>query len=298
MCRQRVKVSNQMKYLGVILDTGVTFIPHIRSVVNKAENTLRSLHSLMRNTSGPSEKKRRMYVTVVNSIILYAAPVWATEINSNKKRILINKLHRLEAIRIIRAYRTVSYDAATILAGICPIDITAKSYSIQYNEIKRIIERNGYITTEVRNEIKNNTTDWSTDAWKLRIADRQLPGGNSVKEVLLPIFDLWIKRRNMPLSHEITQIITGHGCFGQYLYRFRRRDIATCVYCNNNREDNHHVLTECPEWAIQREELVDKLQIVDTNLETVVRAAMDGEDKWMALKEFCKVIMMQKITTE
>lgn len=67
--RHRIKVKNQMKYLGIILDSGLTFEPHIRSMVTRAEHTLRSLISLMRNTSGPSGKKRKMYITMVNSII-------------------------------------------------------------------------------------------------------------------------------------------------------------------------------------------------------------------------------------
>lgn len=112
----------------MILDSGLTFEPHIKYVVTRAEETLRSMYLLMKNTSGPSEKRRKMYVSMLNSIILYAAPVWANEINNKKKRTLVNKLHRLEAMRKIRAYRTVSYDAATILARICPIDITARSY--------------------------------------------------------------------------------------------------------------------------------------------------------------------------
>lgn len=251
-----------------------------------------------KHTSGPSEKKRRMYVAAVDSIIPYAAPAWANEINNKKKRTLVNKLHGLEAIRVIGAYRTVSYDAATILAGICPIDVIAKSYYRRYNGIKGTTERNGRVTVASRNEIKNNAADWAIDEWKKRIEDMRLTGGTSVRETLMPVFDIWLERKGMPLCYEITRIITGHGCFDRYLWRFERGGSASCTFRNDAREDNVHVLVDCPEWTRQRTELDDKLQITEMNLRNVIEAAIRNEDGWAALRSFCKRIVTEKIGME
>lgn len=101
VCRQEIKIGNKIKYLGLILDHSMTFVPHLQYVISRAKNMLKSMHAIMRNTRGPSELKRKTYVNVVNSIILLAAPVWAGEINNNKKRNLANHIHRLESLRVI-----------------------------------------------------------------------------------------------------------------------------------------------------------------------------------------------------
>lgn len=136
------------------------------------------------------------------------------------------------------------------------------------------------------------------DTWKSRIIEMQLPGGTNVKDVIMPIFNVWIKKDFISLSHEVTQTITGHGSFGYYLWKFKRRRSAKCIYCNNEREDNLHVLMNCPEWEEQRMRLIDRLRISEINLATVINAAIQDEDKWKALREFCKDIMSYKIKNE
>lgn len=58
----------------------MSFVPHIQYVTGRAEKMLRSMHALMRNVRGPSELKRKTYIDVINSVILYAAPAWADEV--------------------------------------------------------------------------------------------------------------------------------------------------------------------------------------------------------------------------
>lgn len=55
--------------------------------------------------------------------MLYAAPVWAFGSLRNKN--LVNGQQRRIALRIVRAYRTVSAQAAMILAELPPVDLLA-----------------------------------------------------------------------------------------------------------------------------------------------------------------------------
>jgi len=68
-------------------------------------------------------------------MILYGASVYYTSVH---RKSIIKKLHqfqRLIAIKIIKGYRTISFDAATVLAGITPLDLKiveiANLYSIK-----------------------------------------------------------------------------------------------------------------------------------------------------------------------
>jgi len=67
--------SPSIKYLGVMLDCKLSFVQHVRYATEKASKVSRALERLMPNLRGSCESKRRLYSHVVDSILLYAAPV-------------------------------------------------------------------------------------------------------------------------------------------------------------------------------------------------------------------------------
>jgi len=118
---QRVLSKRSMKYLGVIMDDKLSFTEHMDYVHNKVTKITRSLWRLLPNLHGPIERRRRLYANVLSSIILYAAPVWAHKaIIKGKVHAELKEMHRMVALRVIAAYRTVSLDAVAILARIPP----------------------------------------------------------------------------------------------------------------------------------------------------------------------------------
>jgi len=77
-----------LKYLGVLLDSKMTFLYHFRQIRDKAAVVSRALSRLMPNLRGPSEFKRRLYVVL--SVMLYAAPIWReaiTRARRNRERL-------------------------------------------------------------------------------------------------------------------------------------------------------------------------------------------------------------------
>ncbi|KAJ8910519.1 hypothetical protein NQ315_012816 [Exocentrus adspersus] len=118
-----VKPSKVVKYLGAWLDTKLTFAEHVKRAIQKAEKTTAALSRLMPNVGGPRASKRRLLASVIQSQVLYAAPVWH-RVTENKK--LIRKLAGLQRrlnIRITSAYRTVSTEGAGVIAGVPPIEL-------------------------------------------------------------------------------------------------------------------------------------------------------------------------------
>lgn len=105
---RRIALSTTVKYLGVVLDSTVTFGPHIRQAAFKAEAAVRSLMRLMPNIGGPGERKRRILGVVAQSIMLYGAPVWAKTMGMASYRGALQRVQRMVALRVCRAYRTVS----------------------------------------------------------------------------------------------------------------------------------------------------------------------------------------------
>jgi len=71
-----IQVGDSMRYLGVIVHSAWSFRNHFEYVENKIVKIIRALSRLMLNLRGPGERKRQLYVKVLTSVAMYAAPVW------------------------------------------------------------------------------------------------------------------------------------------------------------------------------------------------------------------------------
>lgn len=121
-----VEVKRRVKYLGVMLDSKRTFAPHLGAVSSAAVGAVKAIGWLMLNIGGPFEAKRKLLISVVSNKLLYAAPIWASRAAKyNINRASLTRALRVAAIKVARCYRTVSADAALMLAGIPPGDLLA-----------------------------------------------------------------------------------------------------------------------------------------------------------------------------
>ena len=59
----------------------------------------------------------------------------------------------------------------------------------------------------------------------------------------------------MELTYRITQILTGHGCFGEYLKRIGAEATAICHHCGADTDTAQHTLEECEVFETQRSNL-------------------------------------------
>lgn len=113
-------------YLGVRIDTKLTYGEHIRGVCDKAAKATVALSRLMANVGRPRPARRRLHMSTVQSMLLYGAEMWATAMDIRKYRSRMVSVQRQGALRVACCYRTVSAPAALVAAGIIPIDLLAK----------------------------------------------------------------------------------------------------------------------------------------------------------------------------
>ena len=74
-----------------------------------------------------SEKaKRKLVASVVNSKLLYAAPVWTRALNNHAIQKKVFSAQRGVVLRIVSASRTVSTNAEFALTSVPPIDLLAE----------------------------------------------------------------------------------------------------------------------------------------------------------------------------
>jgi len=90
---------------------------HLRAVAYKAQGVMGALGKLMPNVGGPSENRRRLFVSVVHSVLLYGALTWAFLVFRDIRNVrVLASTQRRTSIRCASAYRTGSYDAVTVIA--------------------------------------------------------------------------------------------------------------------------------------------------------------------------------------
>lgn len=75
--RREVPSKNEEKYLVVNIYKHLRFGKHIEAMCNKANRTVLALKRLYPRMNGPTHSKQVLLAAVSQSVVLYAAPVWA-----------------------------------------------------------------------------------------------------------------------------------------------------------------------------------------------------------------------------
>ena len=247
-----------VKYLGVWLDSKLTFSEHIRRTLVKVEKTVSALSCLMPNVGGPQMSKRKMLATVAQSQILYAAPIWHTVTSKKGLTRKLLRIQRLMSIRVISAYRTISAEAAGIIGGIPPIDLLIEERWAIYNGADRKTARES-----LNARWQERWTTSSKGRWTHKI---------------IPEIAKWLNGPCLEADYYLTQALSGHGCFNAFLYKRKKSDTDLCPYCGKL-DDAEHTLFHCSRWGeirvAYRDETHDPF-----NLENLSRDIVNEESTW------------------
>ncbi|XP_072766605.1 uncharacterized protein [Anoplolepis gracilipes] len=95
----------------------------------------------------------------------------------------------------------------------------------------------------------------------------------------------------------MTQVLTGHGCFGEYLCRIGKEGTTACHHCEEVRDTARHTLEKCPAWDTLRRDLCSVVGN-DLSLPTMVTKMLGDERSWKAIVFFCEQVMTQKEAAE
>lgn len=275
------------RYLGVMLDTKITFGEHIRKIADRAAQKTTALSHLMRNMNGPKPCKRRLMMTVVQSILLYGAEVWADALNVAYLRKRLVAVQRRGALRIACAYRTVSEPAILVLTGVIPIHLMA-------SERKRIFDRR---EEDNRSRIAKEEREHTMDSWQeLWTAEHR--GRWTAR--LVPNIQTWMDRKHGEVDFYLTQFLTGHGIFYAYLFKMGKVPAPTCLHCHDGEDDVQHTFLDCNRWVSERSVLVESLELTpqQTTPEGVVSKMLEGEKNWSLVAKCVEGILKKKILFE
>lgn len=278
---QDICTKTEVKYLGIYLDTKMSFWEQIKRSSEKASKAVCNLSRLMSNVSGPMAGKRRLLMSVTNSILLYGCEVWADALKMEKYRKKMATVQRRGALRVTSAYRTVSEAAALVIAGTIPIDLMAQERKKNYST------RNTRNTdaAEARTAARIQTLQLWQERWEAECGDRWTAS-------LIRNLRNWTERKHGEVNYYLTQFLTGHGYFCKYLHTIGKLENSSCIYGDADIDDARHTFFICEKWKPKREELLRK--IGDLAPETVIESMLDEQWKWETVTQYAEDILKSK----
>ncbi|XP_063372205.1 uncharacterized protein LOC134660398 [Cydia amplana] len=133
--------------------------------------------------------------------------------------------------------------------------------------------------------------------WSERL---EIPGASrDLVAAVRPVLKEWVERKHGAPSFHLTQLLTGHGCFGWYLCeRLGREPRTACHHCNGGAvETAQHTREECPAWAEPRAALSAAVG-GDLSLPALIRRMLSSEEVWAAVATFSVTVLTQKEAAE
>ncbi|KAE9528677.1 hypothetical protein AGLY_012252 [Aphis glycines] len=104
---------------------------------------------------------------------------------------------------------------------------------------------------------------------------------------LIPNVVPWCNRRHGQLEFHMTQIMSGHGCFGVYLHKIGKETTKRCHHCGSPEDDAAHTLFVCPAWELDRLMMTNALD-VRLHADNFSEVVLSNPAHWEAVATFCR----------
>ena len=241
---REMKVLRSIRYLGVMVDNNLRWDVHIKAALSRCSAALLPLNSLCRRTFGYSNSARNVMIQgAVHTHLLYCSTIWYHRLESAPIRRAVESLQRRGDILGTRCYSTTSASAAAILQGNQPLDIRITRRSIRW-----LVQHNQEIPfwgpyTPITEWPPNKAWEAaSTAEWQRRWSTSAT--GEWTRQ-LFPTIKIRLRTDLKNINFWLAQGLTGHGVFGAFLHRFRRREDPSCP-CGAEEQTPRHVFRHCP----------------------------------------------------
>lgn len=276
-----------VKYLGVVLDFNMTFSRHVDSIMEKADRIRKTVNILLANKNGPDMSKRRVLAAALQSALTYGCSVWVEALKTKRNVERLISYQRSMAIRCCSGYNSISAEAATVLAGMIPLDLLI-------DEIYRVRKRKAEDETRGQRAIKDQERETTVIKWQERWSHSSSPAAWTRK--LIGNIRNWLGRKHGEVDFYLTQALTGHGCFQFFLHRIGKADNPSCG-CGEGVDDAEHTLFACKNFENERGCLERKTRRTFCK-SNMINTMLESQEGWTAVSKFARAVMGRKEQSE
>ncbi|KAH8273219.1 hypothetical protein KR026_007331, partial [Drosophila bipectinata] len=166
-----------------MIDARLSFREHLEYIQGKAAATTRGLAWILLNTGGPKQ---------------------------NRRRLLVSDASAQERGRC-SGFRTVSDDSILVIAGM----VSLKERARELRELKETRTHSVWLRPRCNYKERRPGEVAHSLAGLLGHIDE-----GTMTYTLIPCLRRWVLRSHGQFDFNLTQVLSGHGCFRQYLKRF------------------------------------------------------------------------------
>ena len=152
-----ISMRNSTKFLGVTLDSKLTWNEHIKNQCKKAKGILMQCRRAIGPTWGFTPKTMKwIYTAVVRPSLTYAATIWLNGVTKKHNLTILSSVQRLGNILITGGLPSTPGAALDIITGIIPIDLVMEEEAAK--GALRLKSNNQWIYEPMVNKKGNLTT--------------------------------------------------------------------------------------------------------------------------------------------
>lgn len=180
-------------------------------------------------------------------------------------------------MRVTRAYRTVSFEAATLIASMLPITMLAKEQTVARNAANRAQA----LKVAPKESMKKWQQEWDNTnkgRWTHRL----------IRDV-----EKWANRGHDYIDYNLTQALTNHGYFNAYLCKIKKVNSPKCSCYDADVDDANHTLFNCDTFEIWRRQLSGEIGHTVTPDNLVDLMLQEGK-KWQLIQSYVNRVMKFK----
>lgn len=245
---RRVESVRDVRYLGVRIEEGMKCEKHVAEVGTKVLEVMSAFSRQMKVEGGlVYSTMYKLYRSVVEPGMLYGMEFWGHEmLRRQGLRKKWNAMQRRVLLKMLSAYRTVSTDAACVLAGVEPLDLRVEMGMRVAEDVERGEEKK-----ESRERRASEMMMKWRERWETSLKGRVTFG--YMESVRIGGSKDW------SLDYYVTQALTGHGNFKEKLSGFGLGEDGRCTWCGEG-ETIEHVIFVCAKYEEERGEMRERIR--------------------------------------
>ena len=163
-----IAMSPHIKYLGLIIDRKLNFNEHCKQLKAKALKLTNSVIRFARNKYGLDSRALNLIIRgAILPVISYGSSVFWEALDRENFTKPLAQLQRQLGLRLIKGYKTLSFDGVNVMANLMPIRLYLRGRAVEY-----------FVKNNIENQLTDHYFDGSDIEMSLimrQIDVRQLP---------------------------------------------------------------------------------------------------------------------------